>query len=489
MNMFRNTFSKITGCAFVLGLILTGFTACNPEYLTDVVKSGPLAVTASDTAVTLSQKNYANTAVKLDWTTGTNNGTGASISYLLQVDKKGNNLGTPVTYDMGKGIYSKSLIVKDLNDSLLKRWGGIAGTSTQLEARVVSTVYSNPVSGETSPAIGFSVIPYQPVSTSFYMVGSATPIGWNIGNAVEMTPSATEPWVFTYKGLMSVGSYKFAVNREGCWCQDFYTKDATDSTKMIHNTGGSGTDIQWQITKGGPYQITANLIDLTLNVSEFSQPLFTKLWIVGDASPSGWDIDTPKEFSPTSNPFIFTYEANLKAGDFKIAASLHDWCGQWYRPLVNHPDLTSTDVAQNSGCDVDNKWQITSSNAGRYKITLDTYGNKIKINPVMLYIIGDATPNGWNINSPAPMTYADGVYTYTGPLTAGEFKFSKYKGDWCDDDWIIAASNGQSVSNTAFTIRHGCEGDDNKWKVQAADAGNYVITINPETQVMTITKQ
>ncbi|MDO9152858.1 MAG: SusF/SusE family outer membrane protein [Paludibacter sp.] len=457
----------------------------------DIVKAGPLAVTVSDTAVTLSQKNYANAAVKLNWTTGTNNGTGASISYILQVDKKGNEMATPVSYDMGKGVYSKSFIVKELNDSLLKRWGGEVGKATQLEARVVSTVYSNPVSGETSPVIGFSVKPYQQVSSSLYMVGSATPVGWNIGNAVELTPSVTEPWVFTYKGLMSAGSYKFAVNREGCWCQDFYTADAVDATKMVHNIGGSGADIQWQITKGGPYQITANLLDLTITVAEFSQPLFSKLWIVGDASPSGWNIDSPKEFTrSSSNPFIFTYEANFVPGDFKIfAGNLGDWCGNWYRPLVNHPDLTLTDVAQNSGCDMDNKWQITSSNAGRYKITLDTYGNKIKINPVMLYIIGDASPNGWNINSPTPMTYADGVYTFTGPLTAGEFKFSKYKGDWCDDDWIIATSANQSVSNASFTIRHGCEGDDNKWKVQAGEAGNYVITINLNTQLMTIIKQ
>ena len=99
------------------------------------------------------------------------------------------------------------------------------------------------------------------------------------------------------------------------------------------------------------------------------------------------------------------------------------------------------------------------------------------------------------MTSPTPdsMTYADGVYTFTGELGAGnptgELKISKFKGNWCDGDWINAAVPDQSLSSTDFIYTFGCDGPDNKWRLVDGDAGNYVITVNLETDVLTITKQ
>ncbi|MCB0749547.1 MAG: SusF/SusE family outer membrane protein, partial [Ignavibacteriae bacterium] len=141
----------------------------------------------------------------------------------------------------------------------------------------------------------------------------------------------------------------------------------------------------------------------------------------------------------------------------------------------------------------DNKWLVTDSNKGRYKITVDTQNNLITFNKVMLYIIGDGGPNGWNINNPAPMSYINGEYVFVGPLGAsnptGEFKISKFVGDWCGGDWINAATASQSINNTNFINTTNCDGPDNKWKLKDGEAGNYEIRINLETEVITITKQ
>jgi hypothetical protein len=152
--------------------------------------------------------------------------------------------------------------------------------------------------------------------------------------------------------------------------------------------------------------------------------------------------------------------------------------------LVNEQALSSTEVEQNSGCDVDNKWSISASDVGRYKITLDTANNTISIQKVNLYIIGDGGPNGWNIATPSPMTYSNGLYTFSGQLNAGEFKISKFKGDWCDGDWINPATANQSISDGNYVITHGCDGPDNKWEVLSS--GTHTISINLDTHVMTI---
>lgn len=476
---------------FSLSLALFLFS-CDEELIDDsFATEDVLTITVSNPDVILEER-YTENKVTINWTTGSNKDTGSSISYLLEIDKAGNNFSLPLTYDMGKNQFLFSYNYKTLNQILLNTFNAIPNTAIELEARITA-IFAD---GSISPQIAtttFMVTPYQPVSSQLFIVGSATPIGWNISNAIELSPSDTKTGTFIYEGLLSPGSFKFAVSTEGCWCQDFYTQDPSNPLAIVHNIGGSGDDIQWEITTGGKYKIEVNLVELTIKIEESADPLFSQIWIVGDASPSGWNINTPQEFTRSSNPFIFTYEAVFVPGDFKIfAGTLGDWCGQWYRPLVNGQDLSSTNVAQNSGCDTDNKWTITTANQGRYKITLDILNNTVKIEKVNLYLIGDGGPNGWNIATPTPFTYENGIYTFTGELGAsnatGEFKIAKFKGDWCDGEWINSATPSQSINNTNFIFTQGCEGPDNKWKLKAGEAGTYKIAIDLEQETMTITK-
>ncbi|MDX1699209.1 MAG: hypothetical protein R3250_01265, partial [Melioribacteraceae bacterium] len=102
-------------------------------------------------------------------------------------------------------------------------------------------------------------------------------------------------------------------------------------------------------------------------------------------------------------------------------------------------------------------------------------------------------PNGWNINNPDPMDYVNGEYIFLGELGAdnptGEFKISKFIGEWCGGEWINPATSSQSITNTSFIYTQGCDGPDNKWKLQEGDAGTYEIRINLVTEVITIIKQ
>ncbi|WP_417354511.1 SusF/SusE family outer membrane protein [Flavobacterium sp.] len=465
--------------------LLMLFSCNNDDLQNDIVQAGPLQLSVTANEMVLEPSMYLNNFT-FSWTTGSNQNTGSSISYKLEIDKAENDFSNPVEYDFGTNRYAFDLNIATLNQILITTFGAEPDTPVALQARLTASFAEGSLEPQTS-VVDLVFTPYRPLTTALYIVGDATPNGWDITNATAMMQSSDNPSEFVYNGQLSTGNFKFAVNQDDCWCQDFYTKNPEDPNKIVFNEGGSGDDLQWTIEEAGMYEVTVNVLDLTISIETVDAPPFTQLWIVGDASPSGWNIDTPEAFTATENPFIFTYEATLTPGNFKIlAGATGDWCGQWYRPLIDNQVLTETTVEQNSGCDVDNKWLVTEETAGRYKITLDTANNTIHITPVEVYLIGDASPNGWSMGALEPMDKNGSTYTWTGELAAGEFKFTKFNTNWCEGTEIVAATPNQSITNTNFNYRHNCEGDDNKWVVSAAQAGTHTITINLDTNTLII---
>jgi len=178
----------------------------------------------------------------------------------------------------------------------------------------------------------------------------------------------------------------------------------------------------------------------------------------------------------------------LNVGEFKIATA-KDFNAPFYRPTTNHPSLDSTSVQLSAG-DPDNKWYI--SEAGPYKITLNLRTMQIsiaKFTPyTKLWIIGDATPTGWDINAPTAMQ-ADSndpyVFTYSGPLTAGEFKFPVATGSF-DTDYFMPGVSHPPITDTYVRFTPGGQ-PDNKWLI--AEQGTYIITLNQLYETITIERQ
>jgi hypothetical protein len=232
----------------------------------------------------------------------------------------------------------------------------------------------------------------------------------------------------------------------------------------------------------------SNVITLEIEVTNLLPP-YSNLYVVGDASPSGWNIGSPEAFTQDStNPFVFVFEGLLTPGSLKISTFTGDWCdGDWINSPNDGDDLTSNGFIVTSGCDgPDNKWAITTSNQGRYKITVDFSASTISFEEQFpqfsaLYIVGDASPSGWNIGSPEAFTQSEAdafEFTYQGTLTPGALKISTFTGDWCDGDWINSPQDAYDLTNTDYIITHGCDGPDYKWAVTTGTQGTYIITIN-----------
>lgn len=102
----------------------------------------------------------------------------------------------------------------------------------------------------------------------------------------------------------------------------------------------------------------------------------------------------------------------------------------------------------------------------------------------MVYMVGDATPAGWDINGPTPMTKNGDIFTYEGPLAVGEMKFP-VEFRW-DGPFYYANAEGVEISagNTYPVVYFETNTDvpDNKFKVTAA--GNYKLTL--DTKALTL---
>lgn len=471
---------------WIVPLLLLGVFSCREELTAEQFETSELSLKTSEINELL--PDMFNSKFSFSWTPANNHGTNSAISYTLELDKKDNNFSDPQVYDVGRNNYSYDMVIGDLNTLLVNTYEATPGVAMDMQAKITATFADSSVAPQIVVE-DFKLTPFTPFTYQLYMVGDASPNGWDISRATALTKSTNNPTEFVYYGQLTAGNFKFAVSQDNCWCQDFYTRDVEDETKMVHNIASSGNDLQWVIDNPGLYKVTVNVLSLSIKIDKMNAPQFNDLWIIGDASPSGWDIDKPVGFTQDpSNPFIFNLECNLTPGNFKIlAGSTGDWCGQWYRPLVDDQNLTATGIEQIAGCDPDTKWKVSAAEAGRYLITLNAANNTIRFQPVNVYLIGDATPNGWNMGTLTPMQRNGSVYTWKGPLTAGSFKFTKFNTGWCDGTELVPLTADQGITDPAFKERVKCEGGDAtdfKWKVTGP--GVRTFTLNLDTNKLTI---
>ncbi|NEU08530.1 SusF/SusE family outer membrane protein [Flavihumibacter sp. R14] len=491
-SLFKAAYRPKGSTLMLLALLATMLASCEKatyEDLVPVEQNVPLALTASKTAVVLSEKNYDAEALALTWTSGTNNGSNSSISYKLLIDKQGNDFKNAVTLDLGKAVYSKTYSVKDLNSLLITGMHLAPGVESTLETRIITFISGNTVQSEASTQV-IKVTPYQPVTDKLYLIGDATPNGWNAGAATELASINNIPGKFTWKGRLNAGEFKFSTVL-GQFSPS-YNKGA-DNSKLLYRTLDSQPDEKFLIAKAAMYTVTVNLLDLSIALFEGEDPVspYTRLWMVGDATPNGWNIDNPNEMRVDSgNLFVFNYNAVFNAGEFKIPTAKGNWGADFYMPLVDAQALSLTGVSLVPGGSPDKKWRI--ANAGAYKVKLDLEAMKIYIKPftayTQLWIVGDATPTGWNIDSPTPLVPDAAnpyVFTYTGALAAGEFKIPVKTGDW-GGDFFMPEVNFAGAGSTRMKFVPGGS-PDFKWKI--AQAGIYKVTVDQLHETISIIKQ
>lgn len=473
---------------FLLSLLAALLIRCVDDNYMELDKgSTPLEITVSGTEIELDAANPATEALKLSWTTGSNQGTHAAISYRFQMDVQGNNFAGGISLDLGREVYEKIYRNEELNDILLNDFGIAVNAETVLEARVIATISAEGIEPETSNVQRISVKTHKPITKTLYLIGDATPNGWSADDATEMRPINNVAKGFTWTGTLSTGNFKF-ITTLGQFAPS-YNKGENDTKLYLRESDEDPYDEQFEITEAGTYTVTVNLITLAVSIVRGEGPEYTELWFVGN--PTGWNFE-PMTVNPL-DPFVFHYNADLSAGgEFKIGTAAGSWDAVFFRPAVDMtPEGTDLDVDKWAG-DPDYKWNISG---GVYKIKLDTRDMKIDIVPftpfTMIYLVGDATPSGWDIGNATAMTATPDPYkfTWTGALKGGELKFTCDKQDDWNGAWFIASEADKAPTGQEEQMMYNYPGAgvDYKWRI--SEAGTYQIELDQLKETVIIKKQ
>lgn len=160
-------------------------------------------------------------------------------------------------------------------------------------------------------------------------------------------------------------------------------------TSVKKDGEGKLKDHFFGIAKGesGKYLLRVNPVKLTLEAKKLS-PLEDEeviewvegtVYMVGDATPAGWQIASPTPMLRDGN--IHTYEGVLKVGEMKLPTEFA-WDKPTYMPeengvVINENGVASHKVVLMPEGQPDNKWKVEKE--GKYRVTLDTEAMKINV--------------------------------------------------------------------------------------------------------------
>jgi starch-binding outer membrane protein SusE/F len=332
--------------------VTSSYANNNEAYMSNVltIKATPYIVPITLAAspagpLTLSINDATNSAVVLNWNATTYGN--FSFNYAVQLDSVGGNFAKPQVFAASSALM-KDINVADLNSAALLA-GAMVGVAKDLELRVVAFQGQNTVPSVISNVVKLNVTTYSPLAYLWVPGDYQTPVpNWTPQTAPRL---GAVPGQNDYEGYVNVpsgGSFEFKINPQPNWDNSF-------GDGGPGKLSASGGNLKWP-NGGGYYYVKANPVNLT-----WSATLAT--WaIIGDATPGGWNNDTPMTYDAANNVWVINSVA-LTANNIKFRAN-----GNWNDP--NFPGGNS-----NLGGDLSelsyNGSNIPVSAAGNYKVVLD----------------------------------------------------------------------------------------------------------------------
>jgi starch-binding outer membrane protein SusE/F len=375
----RSCFLQIKACSIGGSVFcLLWMAACAPKELVLPLpgeKQDFLLTSSVHSRLILNKNRASDEIVEFSWPSGSNEGTNLGIEYFFEVALKGNNFSSPFIIALGRNVSRKAFRTNHLNNLLLDRFMVGPGNEATLQFRVRYQVLGEEFEPVYSNMIELRITPYQQL---FWILGDATPNGWDFDNPNVMAPSPLNSQVLTFYEVLKEGEFVISLDL-GKSNTSFYLPvnhhpDFSDQSVML--VSGKEPDVRWNISEPGPYKIDFNPVTMTISIRKFEP--FPELFLVGNAHPLQWNIDDPHTMQQSqNNPFLYTFTANFLSGEFKIATEKGDWCGTWFRPLDQHQHHSITAAFIHTGCEPDFKWRFTE--AGNYTITVHQLYERVTI--------------------------------------------------------------------------------------------------------------
>jgi hypothetical protein len=260
----------------------------------DGIDSPVLTAPLGGAAYVLAPANADAQAERFTWQSA-NYGGDVEVTYTVEMDSKGNSFKTPQELGTVKSANQVSVSVAKLNTAALTL-KALPFVAADFEVRVKSTVAANIM---YSNVTGIVVTPYTTETPKLWIPGGYQNAS---GYGADWTPGSAPTLLAEGYGKTAFEGYVyFAAASEFLFTpasnfDNKYTKGTAAGT-LIYN----GSD-NLKIDAPGYYKIKADTDPAKLTYSA------TKLsWgVVGNATPGGWDADTPMTYNPTTKKWTIT---------------------------------------------------------------------------------------------------------------------------------------------------------------------------------------
>ena len=442
-----------------------------------------LTLTASAKEIVLYERNSSEDCLELSWSTGSNFGTGNAIDYTLEIDNASGDWSGCWSESMGRRTYSRTFTVEELNTILQDNLGNTAGTSDSFKARITATVADNEDMTQTSET-AFSATTYAPVSESLYMIGTIGGNNWNVSEAIEMTRSSGG--IFTWEGITGNTEFRFTVSTDAEWPGYIKESDSQNALEYCSEAPANMDGINFSVGETSFYRITANLLELTVTVEDI---LTETLYLIGDATPGGWSLDDLSEMTMTEKG-VFTWTGTLTTNGegFKFVTGRNFWPG--YVKATDDPDDMTLRYSETELSGEEDR-KFTVSEAAEYKVEADLLALTVTVTKTgeaeynTLYMIGDATSGNWSLDYATEMTQtSDGIYSWTGNLNSGSFRFVVSQTGFAPGYW---KANDDPDDMGMVYSETGLSGDDDR-AFTISEAGEYTVVANTNDLILSITR-
>jgi hypothetical protein len=469
--------------------VTSSYANNNEKYVSNVVTvtitpySDPSKLSSENTSVTGTAATSTDHSNTFSWSAAFPGYSGI-VTYSLQYDSAGKNFATPQEIAVGASTYSKSLTQDDMNTTALSS-GIPIGNSGSVEYRVKTvtaagaTAYSN--------VVNVTIATFSPVPANLYIVGDATPGGWN--NPVP-TPSQqftkVDAYSFSIQLVLTAGKSYLLLPVNGDWTHKY--GGATDGVSapgtILKDAAVPGSNTPAPATTG-LYKIVVNFQTNTYTVTQVAVP--GSLYIVGDATAGGWNNPVPvpsQQFTKIDN-YTFAISINLTAGKSYLFLPIN---GDWSHKYGGATDGTSSPGVLLADGDVPGSNTPAPATTGLYSVVVNFATSSYTVTPMPsnLYIVGDATAGGWNNPVPVPsqqFTQIDNLsFGIIINLTAGgSYLFLPVNGDWSHK--YGGATDG--TSSAGVLLADGAVPGSNT--PAPATSGLYSIIVNFATNSYTVT--
>lgn len=440
-------------------------------------------VKSSTSSVVISELNDKE-LIKFEWTSASSS---ASVQYSFQITQSTDTgFASGVSINMGDKT-SKSYTANEIS-ALMKELSIPEKTSEfTLIARVRATAAGLTAVNSENVTVKFAMDLPAYIPKTLFIVGNATDFSWNRNDLEKQGLTKGENGIFTWTGNLyktDTDGFKFLEPESGefipCYVRD---AEAKDYWTLRLNTTYDDPDIKFQVEEDGIYNLTLDVIKLTIKAERIGdiyvdpdEVIIDALYPIGDAFEWGWSQDNAKPMEKIAkNTFRWVGYLNGEK-EFKFLCQ-ND--GNWAPAFVRDTKAGEYwSIVYTANGAIDEKFQVDANACYVITIFADTKAPTIEVKEYTtetLYLIGEAFSWGWSQDSAEAMTATEelGVYTWTGTMIGNkDFKFL------CQNNGWEPGYNRDANAEDNWTVAYRPDGNapDEKFKVEAD--GTYKLTLN-----------